>query len=258
MSTTNLPSMTFNKMSSSKYSSITPVEGQFYVTPDDNVVHTTGNENIAGTKTYTGYAYYKDSGTAIHLNSTNFDTTVTPTSNLCAGIQLNDKNGVRIGKLETCINTSGVFTMSMNAHRKVNDTSKYSAVTCWVSADGTDRCSFPKCTTNATTSSTASNDKVAVITQNYKSGTSWYRVWSDGWIEQGGGWGTNTGGWAEASVTYLKAYKDTNYQLFVQGNWSNAECSSCKVTARSTTGFTGTYANNLYSVMPSWWYACGY
>ena len=109
--TTNLPSMTFNKMSSSKYSSVTPVEGQFYVTPDDNVVHTTGNENIAGTKTYTGYAYYKDSGTAIHLNSTNFDTTVTPTSNLYAGIQLNDKNGVRIGKLETCINTSGVFTL---------------------------------------------------------------------------------------------------------------------------------------------------
>ena len=117
---------------------------------------------------------------------------------------------------------------------------------------------FPRCTTAATTTSTAANDKVAVVVQNYKSGTSWYRIWSDGWIEQGGSWGTNTGAWAEASVTYLKAYKDTNYQLFVQGNWTSAECSSCKITSRSTAGFTGTYANNLYSVMPSWWYACGY
>ena len=100
--------------------------------------------------------------------------------------------------------------------------------------------------------------KARMVVDAYKSGTSWYRVWSDGWIEQGGAWGTNTGAWAEASVTYLKAYKDTNYQLFVQGNWSSADCSSCKITSRSTAGFTGTYANNLYSVMPSWWYACGY
>ena len=97
-----------------------------------------------------------------------------------------------------------------------------------------------------------------VIIETYVNGDSWYRVWSDGWCEQGGAWGSNVSGWSEASVIFLKPFSNTNYQLFVQGNWSDAASSSCKVTARSTTGFTGTYANNLYSVMPSWWYACGY
>ena len=42
------------------------------------------------------------------------------------------------------------------------------------------------CTAKATTTSTASSAIPAVIVQNYKNGSSWYRVWSDGWIEQGG------------------------------------------------------------------------
>lgn len=104
------------------------------------------------------------------------------------------------------------------------------------------------------------NDLISVhcVIETYVNGDSWYRVWSDGWCEQGGAWGSNVSGWSEASVIFLKSFSNTNYQLFVQGNWSDAASSSCKVTARSTTGFTGTYANNLYSAMPSWWYACGY
>lgn len=50
---TNVNSLIINKMSESKYSQITPVEGQMYATPDDNIVHTSGNETISGTKTFT-------------------------------------------------------------------------------------------------------------------------------------------------------------------------------------------------------------
>ena len=97
-----------------------------------------------------------------------------------------------------------------------------------------------------------------ILTESYKNGSSWYRVYADGWCEQGGAWGTSTGTWASANVTFLKPFVNNYYALFVQGNWNDGAYSSCKVTSRSGTGFTGTYANNLYSVMPSLWRACGY
>lgn len=42
------------------------------------------------------------------------------------------------------------------------------------------------CTTPATTTSTASSATPAVVVENYNNGFNWYRVWSDGWVEQGG------------------------------------------------------------------------
>jgi hypothetical protein len=52
------------------------------------------------------------------------------------------------------------------------------------------------------------------IVTNYVNGTSWYRIWSDGWIEQGGVaadvGGTGTAG---KSVALLKTMRDTNYAL---------------------------------------------
>ena len=210
-----------------------------------NVVHRTGNETINGVKTFSG------ASRITYLKSTVIDRTTPPSSGYqYAFIDVIDKNNNRLGVLGSQIGPDGKYGTYLQAGNEAN---------IYVKSDGRNGYfEFPRCTTAATTTSTAANDKVAVVVQNYRSGTSWYRIWSDGWIEQGGSWGTNTGAWAEASVTYLKAYKDTNYQLFVQGNWTSAECSSCKITSRSTAGFTGTYANNLYSVMPSWWYACGY
>ena len=62
-------------------------------------------------------------------------------------------------------------------------------------------------TTKATTASTASKTKPAVVVENYKKGDNWYRVWSDGWIEQGGV--AETG--VKNTITFLKPFSDTNY-----------------------------------------------
>ena len=43
----------------------------------------------------------------------------------------------------------------------------------------------------------------SVIVENYKSDASWYRVWSDGWIEQGGRTNAKT-------ITFLKPFSDAN------------------------------------------------
>lgn len=50
------------------------------------------------------------------------------------------------------------------------------------------------------------------IVDEYINGTSWYRVYSDGWIEQGyyvGGTGTAT----PTTLSFLKSFKNTNYSV---------------------------------------------
>ena len=50
------------------------------------------------------------------------------------------------------------------------------------------------------------------ITETYINGPSWYRVWSDGWIEQGGRLQIQAS--TQASVNLMKPYSDTNYAAF--------------------------------------------
>ena len=48
-----------------------------------------------------------------------------------------------------------------------------------------------------------------VVETTYKSGTSWYRVWSDGFVEQGGlSTGVNS-----KNITFLKPFSNANYVL---------------------------------------------
>lgn len=54
----------------------------------------------------------------------------------------------------------------------------------------------------------------AWVVEFYRNGTEWYRVWSDGWVEQGG-YISNNGSANNyaATVTFLKAFANTNYTL---------------------------------------------
>ena len=57
------------------------------------------------------------------------------------------------------------------------------------------------------------------ITETYSNGTSWYRVWSDGWCEQGGTiYNMPAGG---QTYNLLKPYKDQNYILLADRNTMN-------------------------------------
>ena len=53
-----------------------------------------------------------------------------------------------------------------------------------------------------------------ILTESYVNGTSWYRVYSDGWCEQGGTTGVITADLHTANsvqITFLKPYRDNNY-----------------------------------------------
>ena len=92
------------------------------------------------------------------------------------------------------------------------------------------------------------------MARTYKSGTNWYRVWSDGWIEQGGYVeGSNGSG---VAVTYLKAFVDTNYTLvggIIPGTMSTTY-EHLNLGSQTKTGFTYT----RYDGYTLKWYACGY
>ena len=124
-------------------------------------------------------------------------------------------------------------------------------------ADGQFIFDFPKCITKATTTSSASSSRVAVVVQNYASGTSWYRVWSDGWIEQGGTLSTTT----NKTVTFLKAFSNTNYNL----TWATTTGSYAsdskywnggRVSSKTTTNFV--YYTGQTEAPTIEWHACGY
>ena len=100
----------------------------------------------------------------------------------------------------------------------------------------------------------------AYVTQTYVSGTSWYRIWSDKWCEQGGQIKAN----GSYSVTYLKPFKDANYTISNQsletansGTGQESQRGTAKqsgaLTSITNTGFTSVYGLETYS-----WYACGY
>ncbi len=79
---------------------------------------------------------------------------------------------------------------------------------------------------------------------------SWYRVWSDGWIEQG-----NRACPTGSSVTFLKPFKDNDYTLVGPGFYVESIGSmeiSCTATGFSTSALVRT--SGIYSG----WYACGY
>lgn len=92
----------------------------------------------------------------------------------------------------------------------------------------------------------------AHITTTWHSGTSWYRKWSDGWIEQGGRITTST-----PTISFHTAFKDTNYTITVSQNGSaSANVSRVAISARATSNFTIQHIEN--AMLPFSWFAYGY
>lgn len=112
------------------------------------------------------------------------------------------------------------------------------------------------CTTQAGTTSTASNEVPAVVVKNYRNGKSWYRVFSDGWVEQGG---YRTGS-ENTFVTFnlLKSFATTDYS--VKGNCTRTDTAFdpsfiVNNNSKTTTSFSALPNSSSQGV---YWTACGY
>ena len=100
------------------------------------------------------------------------------------------------------------------------------------------------------------------IIETWNEGTEWYRIWSDGWIEQGGTTGLITSGdsYNSKTITFKKSFKNTNYTFTSCANKYSTE--NGLGTAYPPFIFT---KNNTSIIIGkySWtdgidWYACGY
>ena len=140
--------------------------------------------------------------------------------------------------------------------RDANNVAQNAVLALSISTAGKTTFAFPMCDTAGTTTSTASNNKVAVITKNYKNGDSWYRTWSDGWKEQGGVV-TITGATDTGSVSLLNNFADTNYTIVSNANTTYTIEHQTIVKNKVTSGFDLVIPNLGHDV-PVMWYACGY
>lgn len=214
--------------------------------------------------TMTGSLKIRNSG--LDLFSANFVKGEQPSATIYNGIRFNDANSLtaskyqntRIGLVESCVKTDGSTQMVIGTVQNVADATGMSKITLEYNINGMTYCDFPKCTTKATTTSSAASNKVAVVVQNYVNGTSWYRVWSDGWIEQGGACSHASA--ATVACTMPKSFSNTNYTLLLTCNGIYADSASvmytqAQIVSNNTFNFRGNANANLQAKR---WYACGY
>ena len=99
-----------------------------------------------------------------------------------------------------------------------------------------------------------SETRPACVTECYQSGYNWYRVWSDGWIEQGGYESPIASGTSGVQVNFLKPFSNTLY--FSIPSWGNADYAASAVGSKTTAGMKIYNRTNISNFC--FWYACGY
>lgn len=103
----------------------------------------------------------------------------------------------------------------------------------------------------------------ATVVKTYRNGTEWYRIWSDGWLEQGGVAQTvsGTSGSEPTTVTFLKAFSSTSYTLAYSFDSTGKNVSRSDATLsyfdKTSTSVTFVLYDGQANVCNVDWYACG-
>lgn len=100
------------------------------------------------------------------------------------------------------------------------------------------------------------------ITETYSEGTNWYRIWSDGWIEQGGTTAAVNIGTA-STVTFNKSFTNTSYQVIISLIKISTDDENCvgNIYSKTINSFTFLHRRSSGSGTDTYatdWYACGY
>ena len=115
-------------------------------------------------------------------------------------------------------------------------------------------------TFNAVTETTDSDMyfvEAVVIVKTYHSGTNWYRIYSDGWCEQGGQTNSIARN-ASATVVFEQPFINSDYMINITGigNYSSTNSSVPVVTTRAYNNFKIT--NGSSTQQSFMWEAKGY
>lgn len=108
------------------------------------------------------------------------------------------------------------------------------------------------------------NSQHGALIKSYQSGDSWYRIYQDGWCEQGNSIVNSFTSNLTLSVSLIKEFTDTNYFVVLSrkdqstNNVSNSQLTSNSLTTSSfviQSGLNGADAQNISTIV---WQACGY
>lgn len=75
--------------------------------------------------------------------------------------------------------------------------------------------------TNNQASGSLNTAGIRTVVDTYSNGYNWYRIWSDGWVEQGGRINAPTSSPFIGMVNLLKTMADTNYTILITGSGPN-------------------------------------
>lgn len=110
-------------------------------------------------------------------------------------------------------------------------------------------------TTNGSEASWGETTSIVTVIESYTNNMDWYRIYSDGWCEQGG---YVTISATSTTIPFLKQMRDSNYCILTQGKTSAYTTSntiniqSLSKTVSSMTIGCATTTINVY------WKICGY
>ena len=246
----------------SKYTALETKHNNFETKYNSEVVKLSGNQTIGGTKTFTSIPIVKGGGPAYSLINTDVTKGTNPTANEGWLINCFDSVGTaaknRLGLFQTAYNTSGHVTVGMWAYQPVADGTTTASVTVVYPASGTPYATAPTPAASSNTTQIATTAWVrgkGVLIESYISGTTWYRKYSDGWIEQGGYFNCSSHG---TTITFYKAFANTNYYLDGNANTTTNGIRFASFYNRTTTGaacYTGD--DSSFNQGYVYWYACG-
>lgn len=89
------------------------------------------------------------------------------------------------------------------------------------------------------------------LVDSYHNGTDWYRVYSDGWIEQGGSVTSNSG---LVTYTFMKQFTNTNYGLLCSQNSGGvgSQSNGMVINRVSTTQFSVLFTAGSNDIVYTW------
>lgn len=228
MTTTNISQLKFNKLSEAQYEGTTPVDGEFYITPcptyalDSEAVHKSGDEEISGVKTFSDEVVFN----AIPvINGGKNDSTEGGEIHIaCAPSGGWDRDTTIIDEVADGIRFFNFKNNQVYGYR----------------FDLNEGYGLPS---------------VRMVVNTWKSGTSWYRVWSDGWIEQGS-YSTNKTN--TQTITFYKAFTNIpTLQTTIVTTRGGASYDG-EIFPRSISNTNFVFGSRLNDCSGWSWYACGY
>lgn len=101
--------------------------------------------------------------------------------------------------------------------------------------------------------------EVQTVIETYQNGTSWYRVWSDGWCEQGGQYSVTSA--SPHTINLLKSMVNTQYSILISAGMSGVGDTSVQAHIR-----TDNITTTSFKIQKQWsssngtyfWQASGY